>query len=47
MIKADTINYENIRENTENIRATNQNIRATNKNSKKKLYLLSIDVDTK
>ena len=46
MIKADTINCENIRENTENIRATNQNIRATNKNSKK-LYLLSIDVDTK
>ena len=36
MIKADTINYENIRENTENIRATNQNIRATNKNKNSK-----------
>ena len=36
MIKADTINYENIRENTENIRATNQNIRATNKNKNNK-----------
>ena len=36
MIKADTINCENIRENTENIRATNQNIRATNKNRNSK-----------